>query len=128
MVGSILTEDMIQNGKLLLQRLDDERVRVDAAFWIQLSEQGSWKLVFTYPAAEKVGVKAAYARIQKALSGMQLSKAISLEDVAIVKHDSDLVKLLRVAIRTGPGISGIRFTGNVVNGRLIPDTYIYRVN
>lgn len=127
MVGGILTEGMIQSGKFLLQELDKEHIKVDAAFWIRFAEQNSWKLFLTYPASEKIGIRTAYARIQKAMSRAQSSAVLSLDDIALAKHDSDLVKLLRIAIRTGPGISGIHFTGNVINGKSIPDTYIYRM-
>jgi hypothetical protein len=37
------------------------------------------------------------------------------------------VALLRKAVSTGPGISGVRITNNAVNGRIIDDAYIYRV-
>ena len=40
--------------------------------------------------------------------------------------DAPVVALLRTAIRTGPGISGIRFKNNVIDGTLIEDAYIYR--
>jgi hypothetical protein len=38
-----------------------------------------------------------------------------------------MLSLLRVAISTGPGISGIRFTHNTINNVLIEDAYIYRL-
>jgi hypothetical protein len=38
-----------------------------------------------------------------------------------------MITLLRVALRTGPGIGGIRFSSNVINGTLIEDAYIYRL-
>jgi hypothetical protein len=44
-----------------------------------------------------------------------------------VKDNDPLVLLLRKAIVTGPGISGIRFTSNSVNGTFIDDAYIYRL-
>ncbi len=41
--------------------------------------------------------------------------------------DADLVRLLRVALKTGGGLSRIRFSKNVINGHFIDDALIYRV-
>jgi hypothetical protein len=41
--------------------------------------------------------------------------------------DADLVRLLRVAARTAPGVNRIRFSKNVINGHFIDDALIYRV-
>jgi hypothetical protein len=47
--------------------------------------------------------------------------------VSIAKKDDPLLKLLRIAIKTGPGISNIRFSRNTINGVIIEDAYIYRL-
>jgi hypothetical protein len=52
---------------------------------------------------------------------------IPLKDVTVIDSNDSLISLLRVAIKTGDGMSGIRFTNNVINGALIEDAYIYRV-
>jgi hypothetical protein len=44
-----------------------------------------------------------------------------------VKDNDPIVVLLRKAISTGPGIAGVRFTNNSVNGTFIDDAYIYRL-
>ena len=53
---------------------------------------------------------------------------LSLDDLALAKPDAPLVTLLRNAVRTGSGIHGIRFSNNVMNGTVIEDAYIYRLN
>jgi len=53
---------------------------------------------------------------------------IPLKDIAVIDSNDPLIKLLRVAIKTGGGISGIRFTKNVINGTPIEDAYIYRIS
>jgi hypothetical protein len=52
----------------------------------------------------------------------------AVDDDGKVKKDDELVKLLRVLIRTGPdNLNEIRFTENVINGVLIEDALIYRM-
>jgi hypothetical protein len=69
-----------------------------------------------------------YRKIQTVISKFsdELGE-LSLNHITLAKPDSPLVKLLRVAIRTGGGISGIRFKSNVINGTVIEDAYVYRL-
>jgi hypothetical protein len=57
---------------------------------------------------------------------MNPSPDISVNDISIISTDNALAKLIKSAIHTGKEIAGIRFTGNVVNGVLIDDAFIYR--
>jgi len=45
----------------------------------------------------------------------------------VIEEKAPLYVLLRSAISTGPGLSGIRFSRNVINGQLIEDAYLYRI-
>lgn len=53
--------------------------------------------------------------------------AVGTKDISVVDEKDPLFLLLRSAISTGPGVGGIRFSRNVVNGQLIEDAYLYRV-
>lgn len=57
-----------------------------------------------------------------------MESVVSLNDVGVTDTSSTLVNLLRTAISTGDGISGIRFSRNTINGTFIEDSYIYRIN
>ena len=50
-----------------------------------------------------------------------------LDEIGLLDQNAELVKLLRIAIHTGPGIGRIRFSKNVINGHFIEDALIYRV-
>lgn len=127
MVTNALNDTLIQGGKALIGQLDSSTSKVDAAFWFLLPEQGFWKLMISLGDVEKDGPRASYAKIQKALSKVKDAEGLSLDDIALLKPDAPILKLMRIALRTGPSISGIRFTNNVINGHLIPDAYVYRI-
>jgi hypothetical protein len=129
MVESILTKEMIDIGKALIERLDKRNLSPDAAFWRYVPETQQRKLVIAKATIETIGPKEIYRRIQQILAEPKNKiTGLSLDDVSLAKPDAPIIVLLRVAIRTGPGISGIRFKNNVVNGTLIEDAYIYRMN
>ena len=128
MVIDALTQELIESGKSLVQKLDASGAKVDAAFWFFFPDVGTWKLMLSLPDLAREGPKRAYRRIQSSLGQLpESSRAFSLDDVAITKADAPILKLLKVALRTGPGISGIRFTNNVINGVVVNDAYIYRL-
>jgi len=117
---------MIQSGRTLVQQLDDSGISVNAALWLLFPEVQAWKLMLSTPTLVADGPKAAYDAVQKALSKISHPQ-LQLDDVVIAKPDAPLLKLMRLAIRTGSGIDSIRFTQNVINGQLIPDALIYRL-
>ncbi|HYJ88351.1 MAG TPA: hypothetical protein VEW46_19960 [Pyrinomonadaceae bacterium] len=79
--------------------------------------------------AGKKGPKEIYRQIQRMLTQMKDELAdLSLDDLALSKSDAPLVTLLRTVIQTGSGIHGVRLTNNVINGTVIEDAYLYRLN
>ena len=127
MVINTLTDELIKEGVNLLEKLDTLGINVNAAFWIFSPDTEYWKLMISFPGIEVKGPKAMYSKVQKALSKITKRHAVSLDDIVLVKLNAPILQLLRMAIRTGPGIHGIRFSNNVINGQLIADAYIYRL-
>jgi hypothetical protein len=122
-----LVEKYIEDGKKLINGLDEKGFRLDAALWFYLTDSDEWRLLLASPFVEKEGPRKSYNVIQSVLEGLSPPSAISLKDISIVSPNYNLIQLLKIAIRTGPGISDIRFTRNVINNTLIEDAYIYRI-
>ena len=128
MVETQLTPELIQEGAALVEGLDGAGVSPDAALWFYFPDVNSWKLLLAEVKVGPEGPREVYRSVQKTLQSLRNKIThLSLEDVALAKPDAPLIALLRQALVTGPGISGIRFTRNVVNGTLIEDAYIYRL-
>ena len=128
MVETNLTKEMMESGAILIGKLDERGIQPDAAFWFYFPDIQAWKLIIAEVKVGENGPKEGYRQILKILGKFYKEmKGLSLDDVTLAKTDASIVVLLRVAIRTGPGISGIRFTNNVINGTTIEDAYIYRL-
>lgn len=110
----------------MLAVLDHAGLKVRAAFWLYLPESNEWRLYLALPMVSRKGPKETYSRIRPHLDGIE-DKVLSLKNISVVAPNDRLVKLLGSAVKTGPGIGGIRFTGNVIDNVLIEDAYIYRV-
>lgn len=128
MVKTALTKEMIDAGERLVRRLDQTLGDITASFWFYEAEYQRWRLMIGSPTVRTQGPKTVYTKIEGVLrKEADLRTLFSLGDISVLKDTDPLVKALRIAIRTGPGMQGIRFTGNTVNGRYIDDAYIYRV-
>jgi hypothetical protein len=126
MVEANLTKELIDAGAKLVEKLDTRGLAPDAAFWLHSPEEQTWKLVLVEVKLAKKGPRAAYAEIQKILESESEFGNLRLDDLVLEKPDARIVELIRKAMRTGSGITGIRFKNNVIDGTLIDDAYIYR--
>jgi hypothetical protein len=128
MVVTDLSEELIQEGRKLVAKLDESGVEVPAALWILFPDIQAWKLALSLPVVAEESPKRGYRLVQRALADLgDEVERLSLEDVAVLKPDAPLLLLLRVALSTGPAISRVSFIGNVINGELFPDALVYRV-
>ena len=122
-----LSPKMIEAGEELVRLLDQIHFDVRAALWLYVSEVGTWRLIIASPDVKRGGPRKTYKKVQSVLSKMQDRPRVGLENISVVDSHDPLVSLLRTALKTGPHISGIRFSRNTINGHFIEDAYIYRL-
>ena len=128
-VREVLSEQMIGAGVKLIERLDQLESNVQAALWLFLPEEKIWKLMIISPLVKTDGPRSFYKHILDANKKADESESIiSLNDVGVADTSIPLISLLRIAISTGGGIGGIRFSKDTINGVFIEDAYIYRIN
>jgi hypothetical protein len=124
----MLTDWMVEAGASLVEKLDARDLSPTAAFWFYLADREDWSLFLAQEKLVSNGPRWAYSQIREALSGSSPESArLSLDAISVARPDSPLVSLLGAFVRTGPGISGIRLTNNVINGTVVEDAYIYRM-
>jgi len=127
LVGDYLSDEMIDFGTLFIALLDNNKLCIKAALWFYYSENKLWRFIIAMPGFDSEGPKHAYKKVLKVLNNMSDPK-ISLQNIQILDTSSKLILLLKMALKTDDSISGIRFTRNSINGILIEDAYIYRMN
>jgi len=124
-----LTEQMMTAGSQLVKRLDDTSADVAAAFWLYSSENRSWRLMIVSQKVEFDGPRKYYKRILDAnKEAGEAESVVALEDIEVTDTFAPIVQVLEHAVSTGPGLSGLRFSRNTVEGMFIEDVYVYRMN
>ncbi len=126
-----LVDADMKAGEALLGKLDEAKFNIKAVFWLYLSEPEEWRLFFASPVFDKEGPTKAYEKVQSQLpklkEELEQDYELSLQNISVVSPNDNLIKLLKTAVKTGPGVSHIRFARNVINNVFIEDAYIYRV-
>jgi HEPN domain-containing protein len=122
----VLVEADMDAGHRLVGQLDKAGLKVTAAFWFYMTDSDEWRLILAMPIVDDEGPKRAYEKVQDQLKSLAKHE-LSLQNISVVSPNDDLIKLLSSAINTGPGISHMRFTRNVINSVFIEDAYIYRL-
>jgi hypothetical protein len=121
---TVLGEDAIEKGRTVVRALDDDGVKVAAAFWLRDAETQDFHLVLALPKVKHEGPEATDAAIREALERRNIDFRSCHIDV--VSTTDETVTVLRSAVRTPPDtIEGIRLSHNVAN-KLIADAYVYR--
>jgi hypothetical protein len=95
--------------------------------WFFLADINEWRLMFASPQLSAEGPRAVYEKIEEARKAIGAqADSLPLSAIGLMDTNHQLVQLLRFAVRTGPGVSRVRFSKNVINGHFIDDALIYR--
>lgn len=126
MVKAALVGPDIEAGREFLKALDEARVSVTSALWLQSDDSDDWALLLAIPEVDRRGTRIVYARLQKILE-RHAGLGLTLAEIRAVSPKDELISRLRRAIRTPVGAyAGVRFTANVIDGVFIRDAFIYR--
>lgn len=117
----------VEAGKLITKALDDSAIPLNAALWFYDEDASEWRLILATSAVDAVGPQKTYGMIQKVMKKLGDQIDLPLRKISAVSPTAPLIRLLRSAVKTGHGISGIRFTHNTINGVFVEDAYIYRL-
>ena len=122
-----LTDEMIDAGARLTQKLDELGLPIPVAMWFFMPDINEWRLLFASPEVATTGSRDVYRKIEEARKKLGAeAEHVPLSAIGLIDTNHELVQLLRVAVRTGPDVSRVRFSKNVIDGHFIDDALIYR--
>jgi len=122
-----LVEKDIADGKLLIEALDRSKFTLSGALWFYFPKAEEWRLLLVSPLVDRMGPRKSYSIIQSVIEDFPPSFGISIINISVTSPKSELIQLLKIAIRTGPEISEIRFSRNTINNVFIEDALVYRL-
>lgn len=124
MADTALVESDLAAGKELVLLLDGSDFPIFAALWLLRQESTDWILFIGSEEVDKVGKHEAYARLQKIMA--KNGAKVPLSEISLVGTSDRFLSLISGAIAVD-GVSEVRFQNSMINGVLIPDALIYRL-
>jgi hypothetical protein len=124
LVKEVLTAEMTESGRKLVEFLDSHDWPPDLAAWYFDEEKSRWIFVLSSLKVETHGPRHAYGKIEKAFRGGKFSD-LSFEDISIISPKADLCRALKRAVPID-GVATVRFSRNMIDGFYIEDMLIYR--
>lgn len=121
-----LSEKQITDGRSFIQALDGAGIVSSAALWLWRSSENAWRYVLSSPLVEKGADMP--VKIAAVLATMPADFAVDRNNLMLFEVQDPTIQTLHKAIQTGPGITSMRMSGNVINGVRIEDAYVYRLN
>ena len=124
MYKKVLVEDLINDGRLLVEALERTRFPITAAVWYDFPEM-PWMLVIVSTVVDQTGPMAAYGRVQRALQTVKPVQ-LALSDISLISPRSPEFENLRSLIST-PGRLGQSAASGQTRSLIFEDAYVYRM-
>jgi hypothetical protein len=121
-----LSEKFIADGRGFVQALDGAGIVSSAALWLWWPNENTWRFVLSSPLVQKGSDMP--VKIAAVLATMPADFAVTRDNILLYELQDPAIQTLHKAIQTGPGITAMRMSGNVINGVRIDDAYVYRLN
>ncbi len=122
-----LTEEMIEAGAQLTDKLVAMGLPIAAAMWFFRPDINEWRLLFASSDVSTAGPLSVYAKIQEARRALgEKVAAAPFSVIGLLDEKHILVRLLREIRAQGVPLP-VRISKDVTNGHFIEDAHIYRV-
>lgn len=122
-----LTPEMINSGRDLVQRLEQDGIKIRTALWLFTAETGRWRLVLASPEVRTGGSLPWYRKASKQLARMGNPDYLPVYRIAIVDPKGSEVPLPAGAAGAGRALAGQRVTDDWIGGVHVDDAYVYRL-
>jgi hypothetical protein len=121
-----LVDAAVDAGERLIEALASTPFDPESALWLYRPETDDWVLLLGSSAIRSAGSRAAYSTVQSLLRSDDF-EPLKLDDISLADNDDQLLRLLRVAVQTGPHLSRIRFSRNRIGNAFVEDALIHRL-
>ncbi len=124
-----LVDNLIEDGRKLVEELPQRGFDVAAAFWIKNTEDGRWRYYVVSPVVDTAGVIQAYRQLQPVIRAMPQPFGISPLEVTVIGPSDPIARDVLAAIQRTPGprSSPIRWGGIYLGNVSVEGAYLYPV-
>lgn len=125
--GTLVNFD-IENGKKVIDALDQDGKGPDVALWAKLPDYENWRLVIASHRLDKMPEFSGYTEIIEAMdkAGLSVERQPS---IFVRPMDSPMIQALRSTsiFASAAGTYGMRLGGQVFGDKYLEDAFVYRI-
>lgn len=129
MAKNVLVTFPLEEGRKLIDALEQEGIPLKAALWLYFEEADEWRLALASPLIDTKGPRYLYERIQDILDTNQENIPISLSNISLFSPDDPLIKPLTEALGEKPANGEMLARKAVITGKntsvYFEEAYIY---
>jgi hypothetical protein len=122
-----LVDELIEDGRKIVEQLPQDGFEVTAAFWLKAAEDGQWYFYIVSPVAESERLSDAYRRLHTLVRRMPQPLRIDPLEVKLIGPSNPIAKdVLAIHNRaSGAKVSPIRWGGKQLGNVSVEEAYLY---
>lgn len=124
--ATTLTQGDLEFGKNVTEQLSSKGYPFEGAFWLYDETSEDWRLVIATNLVDQEGRQQAYFRLAQAVPFKDRSYFRSA-NITVMSPQDSVFLALKKTFAARKSVEGERLQAEVVNGVLIPDTYLYEI-
>jgi len=123
---STLVSYDIENGKEVIDALDQAGKGPDVALWAKLPDYENWRLVIASDRLDQSSSRTGYSEINAALekAGIPIRREPS---IFLRPMDNPMIQALRGVFASAADTYGMRLGGQVFGDKYLEDAFVYRI-
>jgi hypothetical protein len=122
-----LVENLIDDGRKLVEELLQSGFEVAAAFWLKTSEDYKWRFYIVSPVVDAVGPNQAYRRLHPLVWSRSQPFGIDPLEINLIGVNDPIARDVLAIQRRAPGphVSFLRWGGTRLGNMSIEEAYFY---
>lgn len=122
-----LVENVIQDGRKIVDELPLRGFEIATALWLRASEDGKWYFYIVSPSVDTEGLAKAYRELHRLIRAMPQPLSIDLLGIKLIGPNDPIARDV-LAIQSGPAMSRastVRWGGKKLGNVSIEEAYLY---
>jgi hypothetical protein len=122
-----LVENLLDDGRNLVEELPRHGFEVSAAVWLKASENGKWYFYIVSPLVDTEGLIGAYRRLHPLVRARPQPFWIDPLEIRLIGPNNPIARDVLAGLRRipGPRVSPIRWSGTWLGNVSIEGAYLY---
>jgi len=122
-----LVNDLIEDGRRIVEQLALDGFEVAAAFWLKAAEDGQWYFYIVSPVPTGERLNVTYGRLHTIIRSIPEPQSIDPLEVRLIEPSDTLAKDVLAIHARAPGPKGrpIRWSGPQLGNVSIESAYLY---